>query len=393
MVKDPTGAAIANAKVKVRNEGTGFERQTNSNQSGFYTVTNLAPGYYTIEVEVPGFKTFTTTRNKLEAAMPLAVNAALQVGQVNESVTVEASVAVLSTESATVGKTVEQMQIQKLTLNGRNPLFLALLKPGVRGGALSGFSFGLTSGGFTINGGRSQDSLSTFDGAVGIRTRANGISIGTADLDTVQEVQILTANYSAEYGRSASGQIRIVTRSGSKDFHGAAYEYFRNSALDANSWARNRNVATNFPAPFRFNQFGYNLSGPVMIPKVFNKNREKLFFLWSQEWVRYRREDISFQKVPTQAMRNGDFSELLSPTNIFYTGARTINDPTSGQPFAGNIIPQSRLSPNGVAFLRTYPAPIGAFQAIPTGSRCVRTGRTSARTRSRSTSTRHKTRC
>ncbi|HWR52958.1 MAG TPA: carboxypeptidase regulatory-like domain-containing protein [Bryobacteraceae bacterium] len=360
-VNDPSGAAIANAKVVVKNEGTAFERQTTTNETGFFTVPNLAPGYYSVAVEAPGFKTFTRTRNKLEAAIPISVTVDMAVGQLTESVNVEASVAQLNTESATVGKTVDMTQIQNMSLNGRNPLFLALLKPGVRGGALNGFNFGLSSGSLTINGGRSQDSLITFDGAVGIRTRANGISIGTADLDTVQEVQILTANYGAEYGRSAAGQVRMVTKSGGKDFHGTLYEYFRNSQLDANSWARNRDAATNFAAPFRFNQFGYNINGPVMIPKVFNTSREKLFFLWSQEWVRYRKEDISYQRVPTELMRQGNFSELLSP-NIFYSGAKVINNPATGQPYPGNIIPQSELSANGLAFLRTYPSPTGLYQ-------------------------------
>jgi hypothetical protein len=362
VVKDPSGGVVGNAKITLRNEDTSFERQTTTNDSGFYTVTNIAPGYYTVTVEASGFKKSSRTRNKLDAGLPLAVNIDLAVGQVTEVVNVEASVAQLNTESAAVGKTVEQKQIQNLTLNGRNPLFLALLKPGVRGGALSGFSFGLSSGGFSINGGRSQDSLITFDGAVGIRTRANGTSVGSADLDTVQEVQVLTANYSAEYGRSGAGQIRMVTRSGSKDFHGNAYEYFRNSALDANSWARNRSTATNFTAPFRYNQFGYNLSGPVIIPGLFNKNREKLFFLFAQEWVKFRREDTTFQRVPSSAMRNGDFSELLNANNIFYGGVRTINDPLTGTPFPGNIIPVNRQSPNGMAFLRTFPAANGIYQ-------------------------------
>jgi hypothetical protein len=191
---------------------------------------------------------------------------------------------------------------------------------------MNGFSYGLDSGGFTINGGRSQDSLITFDGAVGIRTRANGTSVGTADLDTVQEVQVLTANYSAEYGRSASGQIRMVTKSGGKNFHGSLYEYFRNNNLDANSWSRNRRTSTNFVAPLKFNQFGYNVSGPVTIPGVFNENREKLFFLWAQEYVRRRYESTLSQRVPTSAMRTGDFSELLG-SNIFYSSARVIRDP------------------------------------------------------------------
>ncbi len=362
IVKDPSGAAVTNAKVSLRNENTAFERQATTNNDGFYTVTNIAPGYYTVTVEATGFKKTSTTRNKLDAGVPIAVNIDLSLGQLSDTVTVEASAAQVNTESATVGKTVEQAQIQNLTLNGRNPLFAALLRPGVRGGGpLSGFSFGLSSGGFTINGGRSQDSLITVDGAVAIRTRANGTSIGTADADTVQEVQILAANYSAEYGRSGNGQIRMVTRSGQKDFHGTGYEFFRNSQLDANSWTRNRSPLTNFTAPFRYNQFGYNLSGPVMIPKIFNKEREKLFFLFAQEWVRFRQDvNNGGQRVPTAAMRNGDFSELLG-SNLFYGAPRVINDPQTGTPFPNNVIPPNRQSPNGMAFLRAYPAPNGIF--------------------------------
>lgn len=187
VVKDPSGAVVSNAKVSLRNEDTSFERQTTTNDTGFYTVTNIPPGYYTVTVEATGFKKSSRSRNKLDAGLPLAVNLELSVGQMTESVTVEANIAQLNTESAAVGKTVEQQQIQNLALNGRNPLFLAMLKPGVRRGSpMTGFSYGLDSGGFTINGGRSQDSLITFDGAVGVRTRANGTSVGTADADTVQ---------------------------------------------------------------------------------------------------------------------------------------------------------------------------------------------------------------
>jgi hypothetical protein len=361
VVKDASGAVVATAQVTITNESTRFERRVRTNESGFFVAPNLPPGLYTVAVEMTGFRRFVTTNLRLETASQASVNVELQVGQVTESVEVVASAAQLQTESAAVGKTVEQAQIQNLTLNGRNPLFLALLKPGVRGGALSGFSFGLTSGGFSMNGGRSQDSVITFDGAVGTRTRANGTSIGTADLDTVQEIQVLTANYSAEYGRSSAGQIRIVTRSGQKDFHGAAYEYFRNSALDANSWARNQSEASNFVAPFRYNQFGYNFSGPVTLGKVFNPDREKLFFLWSQEWVRFRRENSTFQRVPSEAMRQGNFGELLG-SNIYYGTPRTILDPATGAPFPNNIIPAAMQSPNGMAFLRTYPAVNGAYQ-------------------------------
>ncbi len=151
IVKDPSGAVVTGANVTVTNEGTGFERKTTTNESGFYTITNIPPGFYKVVVETAGFKKFETTRNRLEAAISRQVNVDLTVGQVSESITVEASAAQLNTESATVGKTVEQAQIQNLALNGRNPIFLAILKPGVRSGSpMSGFSYGLSSGGMTI---------------------------------------------------------------------------------------------------------------------------------------------------------------------------------------------------------------------------------------------------
>ena len=122
VVKDPSGAVIANAKVTVKNEGTSFERQSTTNASGFYTVTNIAPGYYTVSVEAPGFKKASVSRNKLDAGLPIAVNVDLAVGQVTDTVTVEASVAQINTESAAVGKTVERKQIETMALNGRNPI-------------------------------------------------------------------------------------------------------------------------------------------------------------------------------------------------------------------------------------------------------------------------------
>jgi hypothetical protein len=359
-VKDPSQAIVANANVVIRNEATGLTRTVKTNDQGSYTVASLPPGYYTVTVEATGFKKFVSTNNKLDPSVSAQVNATLDVGAVTETVEIVAAAATLQSETATVGKLVEGRQIKDLMLNGRNPLFLALLKPGVRGGALSGFSFGLSSGGMSINGGRTQDLLIAFDGAVGIRTRANGTSIGTADLETVQEVQILTANYNAEYGRSSGGQIRMVTKSGTRDFHGSLYEYFRNDKLDANQWSRNR---VNLPREAqRFNQYGFILSGPVYIPNKWNTDRNKLFFLWGEEWIKRRRDVTNTaQTVPSLAMRQGNFAELLDPTNRFFGRARPINDPTTGAPFAGNIIPATRVSPNGRGFMNAYPEPNGVY--------------------------------
>lgn len=387
-VKDAAGSVVAGAKVTVKSETRSFERAATTNSEGYFVITQLPPGVYTIRVEANGFKQYQETERKLDANIAASVDVALQTGQVTETVTVTASTANVQTESATVGRVVETKQVEYLQLNGRNPMFLAQVKPGVQGGALGGNSFGLTTGGLNINGGRTQDYLLTYDGAVGVRTRSNGTSIGTADVEATQEVQVLSANYNAEYGRASGGQIRIVTRSGGKDFHGVFYEYLRNAAFNANEWGRNRNTPANAPCsdpafekaqhcrpnPFRYNQFGYSLSGPVIIPGIdFNKGKDKLFWLWGQEWVRQRRTDNTTQRVATAKMRTGDFSELADPNNPLRV-VRYIKDPL----LAGNCnatdqtacfrdggilnkIPANRLSPNGLALLRAQPDPIPGF--------------------------------
>jgi hypothetical protein len=391
-VKDQAGGVISGAKVTIRSETKSLERSATTNSEGYFVITTLPPDFYTVTVEASGFKQFMEKGRKLDPNLPAKIDVGLQPGQVTETVTVTASTAEVQSESSTVGKLVEVNQVEKLQLNGRNPLFLALLKPGVSGGTLGGFSFGLTTGGLNINGSRTQDNLITFDGAVGVRTRSNGTSIGVADLDSTQEIQILTANYNAEYGRSSGGQVRIVTKSGSQDFHGAVYEYMRNSAFNANSWGRNAATPPGQPCsdpqfekanhcrpePFRFNQFGYNVSGPVIIPGTdFNRDRNKLFWLWSQEWVKFRREQTTLIRVPTLRMRQGDFSELFpgGPNFVSQLGlTRFIKDPLkpgacSATDQSGcfndggiiNKIPVSRLSANGLALMRALPEPIAGF--------------------------------
>jgi predicted heme/steroid binding protein len=181
-------------------------------------------------------------------------------------------------------------------------------------------------------------------------------------VDSTQEIQILTAAYSVEFGRSAGGQIRILTRSGTNEFHGAAYDYIRNDVFNANTWQRNHTAGQQFTAPINYNQLGYNVGGPFYIPGKFNTNKNKIFWYWGQEWVRYRFTDISSQTVPSLLMRQGDFSELLNPSNVFYGKSIAIKDPVTGVPFAGNIIPKSQQSPNGIGILKASPLPnLGGF--------------------------------
>jgi predicted heme/steroid binding protein len=363
-VKDPSGATVPGAKILVRNS-SGVERQATTNDSGYYAITNMPPGLYVMSVEAAGFQKFESMDNKLDPSANLVIDAQLTVGATNQTVQVSASAVLLQTESASVQELVTRQQIDSLEINGRNPIFMANLVPGTRGGTLANLSFNFSQGPSNINGARTPESLITYDGAPAVRTRSNGTSIGAADVDSTQEIQILTADYAPEYGRSSGGQIRITSKSGSQTFHGAAYEYVRNTVFDANPWQRNAVPATTgVTAPIHYNQFGYNIGGPLYIPNHFNTDKTKVFWYWGEEWVRYIFTDTNSLTVPTVKMRTGDFSELLDPNNIFYHKAVVLMDPKTGLPFPGNIIPPagtatagSTVSPNGLGLLSAYPLP------------------------------------
>src|SRR5437773_8073541 len=257
-VKDPSGATIANAKVTIRNN-TGIERQTTTNDSGYYVVTNVPPGLYTMIAEAIGFQRYESSNNKLDPSADLVIDATLPVCSANQTVEVSASSVQLQTESASVQKDVTREQIDALELNGRNPIFMANLVPGTRGGNVAGLSFNFSQGPANFNGSRNPENLITYDGAPATRTRSNGTSLGAADVDSTQDVQILTADYGAEYGRTSGTQIRIITRSGTNQLHGAAFEYLRNTDLNANTWTRNTNPVTKDAAPIHYNQYGYKI--------------------------------------------------------------------------------------------------------------------------------------
>src|SRR5947209_5754615 len=365
-IRDTQQGALPGTTVTVTHEGTSNKRSTVTNSTGFYVFPEIAVGTYTVAIELPGFKKLVRTGIRLTAASQIAVDAELELGSLEETVTVTAGQTFVQTTTAQVARTIETRQIQELTVNGRNPIYLASLKPGVRGGTIGTFDpDSVSNGSFSINGSRADEYLVTIDGAVATRTRSSGSMLGAQDVDTVEEVQVLTANYRAEYGRSSAGQIRFVTKSGTQQFHGDGLENYRNAALDANQWQRNRSGdprLSNGPDPYSFNQWGFHLGGPVLLPGGFNADRSKLFFFWGEEWIRRRDTPTSTQTVPTSAVRRGYFSELLNPSNPFFSRTRVITDPLTGQPFPNNVIPANRLSPNGQALLDVYPSPTPGFQ-------------------------------
>jgi hypothetical protein len=353
-VTDVSGALVPNAQITIHNNATLADRTITSNENGAFTLTNLAPGDYSVRATKPGFQTTTLNDVHLDPSIGRRIDIAMKVGDTSVTITVEAGANTVQTESGAVGQLITQEQVKSIQLNGRNPLYLSQMEPGVvRTNPMASFSFGLDNG-INVNGARSQESVITYDGAPMVRTRSNGTSVGVADVDSTSQVQVLTTSYPAEFGRTSGGQIRMIPKSGTSDFHGSVFEYFRNTALNANTWARNNTGLKR--QGFHYNQYGWNLNGPIYIPGHFNQDRRKLFFLAGQEWTRYNHDDLSQQKVPTALMRTGNFSELLGP-NIFYNAPVQIVNPTTGVPYAGNIIPAGQLSPNGIGLLKAYPAP------------------------------------
>jgi hypothetical protein len=360
-VRDAQGGVVPGATVVVTNNQTQTARTTVSDQSGFFTVPNLTPGRYDVSAELQGFKKSLRQNVQLDAASSVNLEFTLETGAVSESVTVTAEATPLQTDVA-VRKTIEAKDIELLSFSGRNPIGVPALKAGVIGGNFNNAGFSsLTTGGFSINGSRSDENVIYVDGAVATRTRSSGAIIGVQNADAVDEVQVLSANYMPEYGRASGGQIRFVTKSGSNRYTGNASYFFRDESLQANQWTRNRstNAAENSgPAAFDYKQYGYSFGGPI--PGAMFK--DKLFFFGAQEWVNFFSVATNTATVPTEAMRRGDFSELLGAPNAFFSAAQIIRDPLTGQPFPNNVIPSNRLSPNGVAIMNLYPLPTPGFR-------------------------------
>jgi hypothetical protein len=357
-VKDAQGGVVPGATVSVTNLQTQLTATAVTDASGFFTFPNLTSGKYTISTELQGFKKAVRPDVTLDAAASVTIDFTLEAGALTESVTVTADTPILQTDTS-LRKTIESKDIEQLSFSGRNPIGVVGLKPGVVGGSFNNYNFSdLGNGGFSINGSRSDENNITVDGATAIRTRAAGAIVGIQNVDALQEVQVLTGDYMPEYGRASGGQIRMITKSGGNKFHGNGGFYLRDDKLQANTWTRNKSpnaLENSGPAPFDYKQYGYSFGGPVM--------KDRLFFFAAQEWVNFVATETRTLAVPTERMRNGDFGELLLPNNVFFAAPQIIRDPTTGQPFPGNVIPANRLSSNGLAMLRAYPLPTPGFKS------------------------------
>jgi hypothetical protein len=351
-VTDPSGSAISGADVSLVNVATTQTRQTKSQPDGDFVFTQLLPGTFRLSISAPGFRKYEQTDIVLTSTERVVLSRVeLQLGELSQTVEVQAEAARLQTQSAERSGLISTYQTQNIPLKGRDYLGLLKLLPGVvdtQNRNAPGWN-NLSS--VSVNGNRTGTLNLTLDGVSSLDTGSMTGPYLAPSLDAVAEIRVLLTNYQAEYGRSSGGTINTIIKSGTRQFHGGAYYFLRNEALNANEFFRNRD---GLPRPqYRFNYPGYFIGGPVTIGK-FNKSREKLFFFWSQEFLP-RKYPTSLQRrtFPTAAERRGDFSQSFDQNGALIR----ITDPLTRQPFPNNIVPTNRIDPIGQALLNILPLP------------------------------------
>jgi len=348
-VNDPGGRRIPNALVVVKNAATGVAREITTNELGSFRVFPLNPGTYEVTASAPGFKTQVQQNVILEAAANVKVDFTLDVGIVSERVEVQATATILQTQDASIGGTVTGNEIARLPVNGRNYTRLILLLPGTsdQGGSQSNGTFSGTQM-ISVNGQRRQDNNFSIDGVDNNFMMMNSPGMSPS-MDAIQEFRVLD-NTSAEFGRSSGSNVNIVVKSGSRSIHGSVFEYLRNDKFDANDFFANKNGTGK--VPFRQNQYGVAVGGPVVIPKLFN-GRDSTFWFFNWEGFRARRGQNNISSFPIQAQRDGDFSMIAQQIYDPLTGVAGPNGSIIRQPFSGNIIPKNRINPAITYFLNT----------------------------------------
>ena len=297
-ITDPTGAAIAGADVMVTNTATGISRSVKSNGDGLYVVLNLPVGSYTITTAMAGFKKSVLTEVVVDVGAKPAVMVQLSVGQITESVEVKADTAAIQTTSAEIGGVVTSTEATQIQLNGRNYIQLLTLQPGVSQTIASGFAlfgtYGVSGSSQSVNGIRTDSANYFIDGVDNKDNGGGGNNFVNISPDSLQEFRNAASSYDASYGGSSGATVSVAIKSGGRSFHGNAYEYLRNDAVQAYPFrAISSYSQAPIKAPLRYNDFGYTVGGPIFIPNHFNQNREKLFFFAAQEYKRLRTSTVT----------------------------------------------------------------------------------------------------
>ncbi len=350
-VTDPSGAIVAGATVSIINSQTNVARTTTTNSAGDYSFPALQPGIYNLKAEMQGFQNEVHEGVDLQVEQIARIDFHLEVGAVTQTVEVSGGAPLLTTESATVGTVIDRDRIDDLPLNGRSFTQLVALTPNVSynsvssGGQASSRQGGdRTTQEIFVAGARREYTNFTLDGVENTDPGFNTYAV-LPSIDALQEFKVEAGVYPAEFGHLAT-QVNVSTLSGTNQFHGTAFDFVRNDALDALPY--NFTVKPLTSSPLTWNQYGYTLGGPVWIPKLFN-GKNKLFFMSNYEGFKEQQTTQTVYTTFPAAFRTGDFSSVLA--------SHVIIDPTTNLPFPGNIIPAGRLDTISKGFLQYFPAP------------------------------------
>jgi hypothetical protein len=360
--QDGSGAAIVDAEVVLRDESTGATQTQSTGSDGFARFVSVRPSSYTVEISREGFKRNSRQNVVVNVAQSVSLDLVLELGSVSETVEVVGAAPLLQTERGELGQVIGTKQVVDLPLNGRNPIALA----GLTAGVVPGPSFNdspLQLANLNVNGSRGGATEILQDGAPSTVPENSPGTYATATLPSVERVlefKVQTSSFSAEFGRTTGGVINVVVKSGTNTYHGSAYEFLRNSRLDANDWFQNR--AGRDLGTFQRNQFGFTFGGPVIIPGVYN-GKNRTFVFGGYEGLRERRQQTSTITVPTAAELRGDFSSTRNAAGqpvIIYdplTTVRNADGTWTRRPFPNNIIPSDRIDPVAARTLQLYPTP------------------------------------
>lgn len=347
-VTDQTSLPVQGATVTLTNNATGARREVQTDVSGF-VFSGLPPGPYTLSVRQQGFKTVERSGIVLSASERLAIGQiALEIGEVAERLTVAAEGAAVQTASAERAGVITASQVDSMPIKGRNITSLVQLLPGVV--LLADSDLLSRTFSFSVQGNNNQFNQVSLDG---VPISQQDVQTPTVSQDAIAEVKVLLTNYQSEYGRLSGANVQLVSKSGTRELHGSAAYYKRHEQWNANNFFNNR-LGRGVPV-YRYNTWNYTVGGPVFIPGKFNRNRDKLFFFWSQErWPLKTSDAVAQRTVPTELERAGDFSQSLDLNGAMIV----VTDPNNNrQPFPGNRIPAARLDSNGVALLKIFPTP------------------------------------
>lgn len=341
-VTDPAGAVVPNITITIVNDATKVARTAITDTNGSYVADNLPVGSYSVSAEQKGFKTMHSSGIDLVAGAHVTLNFALEVGTASETVQIEGGAEIVNTVSGEIARHIDSQQVQKAALNQRNYAQLASLIPGA---ALTVFdqtsmTTGMSTTASSINGNRADGNLFTVDGGFNLDGGSNATQLNNVGLDFINEVAVQTSNYSAEYGRNNGASINVVTRSGGNRFHGGAFEYVRNNRFDSRPHGT-PNSTPPLRTPLRFNDFGWNVGGPII--------KDKFFFFVGEEWKRIRQFAApQTATLPTSAERAGNFSGVTGLTLVLPSNA------PAGCTIIGNVLSSQCITTDGKAFASLY---------------------------------------